>query len=265
MPVTTTLVAISLLVALAAAVRSTWSPCGRSMLSSITPLAETARGNRFGSTAAWFVLGAAGGGACLGAVAAVLAAGVRHLRLPAAAPVVVALAGAALVAASDSGVVGPLLPVHHRQVNERWLDQFRAWVYGAGFGWQIGSGVATYVRTGAVYLMVLLGVASGSPLGAFAACTAFGTVRGMAVLAGRAITTPAELHAFHRRFASLERPVARATVAVEVLATAALAVAAWSAAWPWAAAVLCAGAAGIALASLLGLGRARAVRPESAA
>ena len=36
---------------------------------------------------------------------------------------------------------GFILPVHHRQVNERWLDQFRPWVYGAGFGWQIGDGV----------------------------------------------------------------------------------------------------------------------------
>jgi hypothetical protein len=263
MPVTTTLVGISLLVAVTAAVRSTWSPCGRSMLSSITPLAETARGNRFRTTAAWFVLGAAGGGACLGAVAAALAAGVRQLRLAGAAPAVVALAGAALVAVSDSGVVGPLLPVHHRQVNERWLDQFRAWVYGAGFGWQIGSGVATYVRTGAVYMMVLLGVLGGSPVWAFAACTAFGTVRGLAVLAGRGITSPSRLHAFHRRFAILERPVARATVAVEVVAAAALAVAARSA-WPWVVAVLLAAAGGVALACALRLGRARSVRPGSA-
>ena len=35
-------------VAVAAAIRSTWSPCGQSMLSTITPLGEAGRGNRFG-------------------------------------------------------------------------------------------------------------------------------------------------------------------------------------------------------------------------
>ena len=53
--------------AVAAAARSTWSPCGLSMLSTITPLAEASRGRRFRSTAAWFVVGALVGGATLGA------------------------------------------------------------------------------------------------------------------------------------------------------------------------------------------------------
>ena len=35
-------------------------------------------------------------------------------------------------------VGGFRLPSHTRQVNEAWLDEYRGWVYGGGFGWQIG-------------------------------------------------------------------------------------------------------------------------------
>ena len=55
------------------------------------------------------------------------------------------------------------LPIHRRQVNERWLDQYRPWVYGAGFGWQIGTGLSTYITTAAVYLMVVLGALTAGP------------------------------------------------------------------------------------------------------
>ena len=61
------LVILAAVVAVAAAVRSTWSPCGQSMLSTITPLAERTRGHRFGVTATWFVVGATVGGVTLGA------------------------------------------------------------------------------------------------------------------------------------------------------------------------------------------------------
>jgi hypothetical protein len=49
---------VVLVVAVAAAIRSTWSPCGLSMLSTITPIAERGRNHRYYSTATWFVLGA---------------------------------------------------------------------------------------------------------------------------------------------------------------------------------------------------------------
>ena len=53
----------------------------------------------------------------------------------------------AITVAAHARIGGFRLPVHYRQVNERWLDQFRPWVYGAGFGWQIGAGLATYIKT----------------------------------------------------------------------------------------------------------------------
>ena len=61
------LVAGAALLAVAVTVRSTWSPCGLSMLSTVTPLAERGRGPPLRATAAWFVVGAIAGGATLGA------------------------------------------------------------------------------------------------------------------------------------------------------------------------------------------------------
>ena len=75
------LVALASAVAVAAAMRSTWSPCGLSMLSTITPIGERGRNNRYYTTAAWFIVGAVLGGATLGAGAALLAAGVDALDL----------------------------------------------------------------------------------------------------------------------------------------------------------------------------------------
>jgi hypothetical protein len=40
-------------VAVMSAVRSTWSPCGLSMLASITPLSEVGRGHRYRTTPCW--------------------------------------------------------------------------------------------------------------------------------------------------------------------------------------------------------------------
>src|SRR6188472_2993734 len=102
-----TLFVLAAIVTIAAAVRSTWSPCGQSMLSTITPLAERARGHRFGVTATWFVLGAAIGGATLGAGAAVLAAVLGSIvELSAGAALVIAAGLAATAAASDSRLLG---------------------------------------------------------------------------------------------------------------------------------------------------------------
>ncbi len=209
----------AVLVALVAAVRSTWSPCGLSMLSTITPLAEQGRGHRYRTTAAWFVVGSVIGGATLGMVTALLAAGVGPAA-HASTSVLAAIAAAACVAtlAADTRIGGFRLPVHHRQVNERWLDQFRPWVYGAGFGWQIGTGLATYIKTCAVYLMIVLAALTGSPTTALLVGVAFGLVRGLAVFLGRNITSAAGLAAFHRRFMAADHVARAAVVACEGVA-----------------------------------------------
>jgi hypothetical protein len=205
-------------IAVAAAARSTWSPCGVSMLATVTPLAESGRGHRYRSTATWFVAGGLAGGATLGLLMAALALGVRAASPSTAVLATLAAVAGLLAAASDARLGGFHLPFHSRQVNERWLDQFRPWVYGAGFGWQIGAGLVTYIKTAALYLMIVLAALTASPGTALAVGALFGLVRGLAVLLGRGITSTATLAAFHRRFTAAGPVVLRVVVACELAA-----------------------------------------------
>ena len=214
---TALILALAGLVAVAAAVRSTWSPCGLSMLSTITPVSERAKGNSYRSTATWFIVGSGAGGATLGAALALAALGVRAVHPAPTALGIAALVAAVLAAGSDAGVTGRRLPIHRRQVNERWLDQYRSWVYGGGFGWQIGTGLATYITTAAVYLMVVLAILTTSPVAALAIGTGFGLLRGLAVLLNRRITDPADLLAFHRRFFEAGPMIGRIVTTVELV------------------------------------------------
>ena len=109
------------------------------MLTSISPLGERARGNRWWLTVWWLSVGAVLGGAALGValgaagwwVGGALSDGMR----------LVVLAGACAVAAAWD-MSGRPMP-GRRQVNEDWLVSYRSWVYGAGFGLQLGAAVAT--------------------------------------------------------------------------------------------------------------------------
>lgn len=216
------LIALTVLVAVAVAVRSTWSPCGLSMLSTITPIAEASRGHRFRSTAAWFVVGSIVGGATLGGLMALLAVGISLLNPSPSALLWTAGIGALLTAASDARVAGIHFPGHHRQVNERWLDQYRSWVYGSGFGWEIGVGLATYIMTAGLYLLILMGALIDQPSASFGIGVLFGLVRGLAVYLATNLTTKERLLTFHARFESLREPVRQAMVIVQ--ATVAVAV-----------------------------------------
>src|SRR5689334_17673622 len=117
------------------------------MLSTITPLGEQGRGNRFAVTATWFILGATLGGFTLGLGAALLAAIVGLLGISVTTALATGGVLAVLAAASDARLFGLTVPYHRRQVNEYWLDDYRPWVYGGGFGWQIGVGFATFIMT----------------------------------------------------------------------------------------------------------------------
>lgn len=217
----------ALLVGLAAALRSTWSPCGLSMLSTITPMAERARGHRYGVTATWFVVGAVVGGATMGGIAALPALGVAALHLSAAATWGAVAVLAATTAGVDAGAFGRRPPFFRRQVDDAWLSTYRAWVYGAGFGWQIGFGFATYIMTAGVALTALLAVLTGSPLAAVAIGAAFGLFRGLVVLLGANLRSPAALGALHARLDALEAPVRWGVAGVQALVALAAAAAAW--------------------------------------
>lgn len=222
------LLVLALVVATASAIRGAWSPCGLSMLSSITPLAERGRGQRFGVTAGWFVVGATAGGATLGLGAAGMAwlAGAAGLGTTTA--MGLAAAAAVVTMSSDLKLFGRQLPIHPRQVNEEWLGRYRAWVYGAGFGYQIGFGLATYIMTAGVYLTIVLAVLTASPGWALAIGTTFGLVRGLAILPASRITTPARLASVHRRFDELTEPVRRVVIGVQGATAFVAAAAVWS-------------------------------------
>jgi hypothetical protein len=214
------LVFLAAATALASAARSTWSPCGLSMLSSLTPFGERSRGHRYGATVAWFILGAAAGGATLGIAALALAivasrAGIGAHPGPVAS---VAAAMAMVGAAVDAGLFGSILPVIRRQVNDHWLSRYRSWVYAGGFGWQIGTGVATYVMTSAVFVFVALATLSADPVAAFFIATGFGAARGTAVLLTSRAPSPSALRFLHRRLERASEPVRRIAIATQVVA-----------------------------------------------
>ena len=208
---------LGLLLSVATAVRSTWSPCGVSMLSVITPLQEQGRGNRFRATALWFLLGATVGGAMFGGLMAVLAVGWGRLGVGAEAALLIVTFGALVAVISDGRLFGFQLPGHDRQVNERWLDQYRSWVYGGGFGWQIGTGLATYIMTSGLYLLIIIAAVSASTSGAIILGTVFGLVRGLAVFAAREVTNLETLNELHRRFEQWRQPVRKLTIGVIAL------------------------------------------------
>ncbi|MFN7149097.1 MAG: hypothetical protein ACK4V6_06415 [Microthrixaceae bacterium] len=211
----TLLAVLASCIAIGAAARSTWSPCGLSMLSTITPMAERSRGRRWGLTASWFVLGAVIGGATLGllAVLGALALGALGLSTP---TLLGLAAAAALVAAAMDLGIGTEMPHHRRQVNEVWLDQYRSWVYGMGFGWQIGTGLSTYIMTAAVYLTVVLAALTGSPWLAMGISVLFGLVRGLAIFLGVRLVEPVRLMHFHERFDALGPAVRHAVIGLQL-------------------------------------------------
>jgi hypothetical protein len=209
------IVGLGAVIALAAAAYSTWSPCGQSMLSQITPLGERSRNHKFWFTASWFIAGAIAGGATFGLLIAALAALVSAIGVAASTAAGLAAVLALLAAASDAHVLGFGPPFFRRQVNETWLPKYRSWLYGLGFGWQIGAGFATYIMTTAVLLTIALGALTASPLAGFALGVLFGTVRGLAVLLAARITTPAALASFHQRFDALGPTVQRVVIGVQ--------------------------------------------------
>ncbi len=183
------------------------------MLSSITPLSETGRGHRYWATVSWFLFGSILGGLTLGAIAALGSSLVAGLGMSADASALLVLIAGLVTLASDLGTGGFRLPANPRQVERTWLDRYRPWLYGMGFGWQLGVGVATYVMSASVYLMVIVAASTGEPLLALAIVTGFGFLRGLAILPAATVRTPADLGRLHRRIERL-RPASRVVAVV---------------------------------------------------
>ena len=187
------------------------------MLSSIHPLGERGKGNRFATTAGAFLAGAVLGGATTGALTALLSVPVAAVTST---TVATALIAVTAVAAAVFERTGRSLPSVPRQVDESWLNAYRGWVYGTGFGFQLGAGVLTYITTAAVYLALVASVLAGHPLAAFAIPVAFGLTRGLTLLPARSIGSPQRLVEFHQRLHRWS-PAVR-TASTSVLAASAL-------------------------------------------
>jgi hypothetical protein len=162
------------------------------MLASIHPLGERARGQNFAVTVVAYTVGSVAGAATLGAVLgaagnATFADGDDAIRLG-----VLAL-GALLAAFVDRS--GRRVPSWHRQVNEDWLTQYRGWVYGLGFGLQLGLGVVTIVTTAAVYLTWVGAFVAGAPVLGAVVGAAFGLARALPVAAAGSVRSPGAIGA----------------------------------------------------------------------
>jgi sulfite exporter TauE/SafE len=197
------------------------------MLASINPLGERARNNRWSITAAWYAVGSVTAGIAFGAALGTIGfvVGVEHVSTRTAAVAVVIAAVAALCA--EVAWRGRRVPGLRRQVNEQWLDEYRSWVYGGGFGAQLGIGVVTVVTTWSVYLVWALALLSGSPLlGAVIGC-AFGAARALPILSVRGARDGAALRTLFRRIHALEAPAASITLAAEAAVVLGAASVAW--------------------------------------
>jgi hypothetical protein len=176
------------------------------MLSSITPLGERGRQRRWGLTVTAYTVSSTLAAAALGGLLG---------ALPSPSP------STALAAVAVGCAVGALLdlrpawlPTIHRQVDEDWLHRYRGWVYGVGFGAQLGLGVVTIVTTAAVYCVLLAAALLDPwPAGALVGAT-FGFTRAVPALLVGQVRTTEHLVSVFRRVESWAGPARRATVAL---------------------------------------------------
>lgn len=150
------------------------------MLTSINPLSELGRKQRWSVTAAAYVAGSLFGGllvfGLLGLLGSYLSVGTWGRW---------ALIAALAIGAVFDGL-SRALPGPRRQVNENWLTKYRGWVYGFGFGLQLGTGVSTIITTATVYTAMLATVIMGEPFAGVIVGLVFGFVRSLPLLrAGR--------------------------------------------------------------------------------
>ncbi|MCW2723637.1 MAG: hypothetical protein JWN35_558 [Frankiales bacterium] len=186
------------------------------MLTSISPLGERARGNRWTITATAYVVGSVLGGATVGGLLGLLG----DVLLPRDAPVLLLAAVVCLLAALAD--LAGLLPHGRRQVDEAWLDRYRGWVYGVGYGYQLGLGVVTIVTSAATYAVVALCALTGSLAGGLAVGATFGLVRALPLLGLRTATSPGALHVLAARLERFGAAATRTTAGLLAMASAVL-------------------------------------------
>lgn len=198
--------ALGIVIALGAAIRGNWSPCGESLQAQLHPLGESGRGNRWGVTIGFFALGSAFAGGLLGASTAALGA----LAFSGdSGPLWLTGLIAAIAGALDLSPLRP--PTPRRQVNENWINRYRGWVYGAAFGIQLGIGFAVFVMSWGYYAMLGAAFLAGSPMIGASIGIVFGLSRGLILYLSKGVDSPAKLATFHHSMAARKQMAFRLT------------------------------------------------------
>jgi hypothetical protein len=186
------------------------------MLASITPLGERGRHSVWGVTVTAFLLGATAAGAVAGAALGGLGSlALSPAGLPARARLAVLAVAVAAAIAVD--VFTHAVPGPRRQVNERWLDEYRGWVYGAGYGSQLGLAVTTVVSSAATYVAVLAAFLAGSAVAGAIVLGCFGLVRGLTPLAAVHVDSQRRLFELHGALARWKGRMYWGTVGLQAL------------------------------------------------
>jgi hypothetical protein len=184
------------------------------MLASINPLGERGRKQRYGVTAGVHIASSMVAGAALGAALGLI--GSRFTRPLVALPAIATLGVLGL--GLDRRLWGSRVPGPRRQVDESWLSTYRGWVYGAGFGFQLGLGFTTIVSASATWLAFACALLSGSPLGGLTIGATYGLVRALPVLSTARIRDPASLRSWMSTLDRFRPHIAIATTLVQCTA-----------------------------------------------
>ena len=194
------------------------------MLTSITPLGERGRGQRYAVTVTSYVVGSVVGGTLAGA----LLGGLGSLLVWVLPVPVLAVAAAVLLVAAGFDARGATM-LGRRQVDQDWLPRFRGWVYGLGFGVQLGFGAVTVVTSAATLALAAVLLLTGSPAAGAWLGALFGLSRALPVLALRHVQQPDQLRAAARRWSAAAPAASRAVVGLLAAAAAfALGALVWS-------------------------------------
>ncbi len=178
------------------------------MLASINPLGERARNQRYWLTVSAYVVASTVAGALLGGVLGFVG---QPVAVPLAAVVVVAgLAAAGIIVDARRRVPGP-----RRQVDENWLVNYRGWVYGAGFGAQLGLAFLTIVTASATWVAFACALLAGGPIAGALIGATFGLVRALPILTAARVRDAAALRSLVRRLERIRPRVAITTTAVQ--------------------------------------------------
>ena len=176
------------------------------MLSSIHPLVERARNNKWWITVSSFTLGAIAAGMAVGGILGLAGNALLSNLSP------TTRLGITAGVVAIGGVLD-LLRVEpwgsRRQVNENWIGPFRGWVYGGAFGVQLGTGVVTYVVTWGVYSILAAEILTASAVLGVLVGAIFGLGRSLALILAFRIDIPSRLTLFHRHMADLGPPLQR--------------------------------------------------------